>query len=185
MGGLGSRALNLLLPGLGVAANVAGNAYYGAGPLGGLRNQFAGPGNVQRQGIDAPGVQVPDATGAIGLGHLGMPATGGFMPSPYGPYAGGYQFQNPMAPSNINPISGLPNTQTSYGVSLPNYGGMPQTRNLGFGGGNYMTPGQIAGAGTYINDPWGETAAGFGVGAAGTPSIRQTGGDWAGHAYTK
>lgn len=65
--------------------------------------------------------------------NLGL---GGSMgPSAYGPYSGGYQFQGlPPAPTT----SGLPDTQTSYGVSLPNYGppasGLPSAPDVyGFG----------------------------------------------------
>lgn len=186
IGGIGSRALNFLIPGAGTAANVAGNAYYGAGPLGGVVSHFRQPGQVQPQGLDpAGGVSVPNVTGPIGIGNPSLNLPGGFMPSPYGPYAGGYQFPGPMAPAGptINPISGLPNTQTGYGVELPNYGGMPQApmggRPFGTAAGSF-TP---WGASSYQNDPWGETAAGFGVGAAQTASQRQTGSDWAGRQY--
>lgn len=187
IGGIGSRALNFLVPGAGTAANVLGNAYYGAGPLGGLVNQFRGPGGVQAQPLDpitggVTGGIVPP--GSIGM-NIGQPNLPGFTPSPYGPYAGGYQFPGPLSPTGptINPISGLPNTQTGYGVELPNYGGMPQApmggRPFGAAAGSF-TP---WGASSYQNDPWGETAAGFGVGAAQTASQRQTGADWAGRQY--
>lgn len=184
IGGIGSRALNFLIPGAGTAANIAGNAYYGSGPLGFLGNR--GPGQVQPQGLDQNygGVSVPNAAQTIAAPNMNLPS--GFMPSAYGPYAGGYQFPGPMAPMGptINPISGLPNTQTGYGVELPNYGSMPQApmmggRPFGTAAGSF-TP---WGASSYQNDPWGETAAGFGVGAAQTASQRQTGSDWAGRRY--
>ena len=71
-----------------------------------------------------PGVSAPN----VGM-RPGMSL--GFGPSQYGPYQGGYQFASQPT------ISGLPNTRTSYGVSLPNFGAMPQgnSRSPGFGGG--------------------------------------------------
>lgn len=135
LGGIGSRALNVVFPGLGTAANVAGNAYYGAGPLGGLVDRLRGPGDVQQQPLDFGGGVTPNFQPQIGGPNLNLPPTGGFMPSPYGPYAGGYQApsQMPQGP-NINPITGLPDMQAGY-AQLPNYGGQAapqQGQSLGF-----------------------------------------------------
>lgn len=169
LGGIGSRALNVIFPGLGTAANVAGNAYYGVGPLGFLGHD---PQKLTRQPFDfQAGVTPPSLPSMYQPANLNLPS--GFMPSTYGPYAGGYQFppgMNPPIEPSINEISGLPNTQSGYGVGLPNYGGMSQ-------GQNKPTPQLFANAvsgmggpfkSTFMNDPWGDTAAGFGVGI-GTP----------------
>jgi hypothetical protein len=172
LGGIGSRALNFVLPGVGTAANIAGNAYYGAGPLGFIGRNMGQPGGVQPQPITGPGggVSVPDYMPQVGM--TPQMQQGGFMPSPYGPYASGYQF--PMQPApDINPISGLPNTQTGYGVSLPNYGQTTPQRQVsptGFltghgSGGPYKS--------TFMNDAWGDTAAGFGIGI-GAPGQTQS-----------
>lgn len=169
LGGIGSRALNVVFPGLGTLANVAGNAYHGGGPLAGLFNR---PQQLTRQPLDFQAGVTPN----LAPMQMGGPSNlmSGFTPSPYGPYAGGYQLPNPLqAPSNINPISGLPNTQTGYGVSLPNYGGMQQPTNMPnvFANASRGSGGPFQS--TFTNDPWGETAAGFGIGIGAPGQIQQ------------
>lgn len=169
LGGVGSRALNVFFPGLGTAANIAGNAYHGAGPLGFLGRN---PGRITNQPYDVQaGVSVPNMMPPM---NPTFSLSNGFVQSPYGPYAGGYQLPNPLqAPSNINPISGLPNTQTGYGVSLPNYGGMQQPTNMPnvFANASRGSGGPFQS--TFTNDPWGETAAGFGIGIGAPGQIQQ------------
>lgn len=107
------------------------------------RNQIGQPdmGGIPQQ--PNPGVSVPNVGMNPGMnlgfpGAIGRPPMGGV--SNFGPYAGGYGF-GPQAPTT----SGLPNTQTSYGVSLPNYGGPTGPAN--FGGqpqGPLLTPQQQA-----------------------------------------
>lgn len=178
IGGLGSRALNFILPGAGTAANVAGNAYYGAGPLGGVVDRFRhNPQELTRQPMDfQAGVQIPGMPLQMGAPNFSIPS--GFMPSPYGPYAGGYQFAPGMTPGvepSINEISGLPNTQSGYGVSLPNYGQMtqPGPRPMQFSNATAGMGGPFKS--TYMNDPWGDTAASFGVGIGAPGSAMNLG----------
>lgn len=67
IGGIGSRALNFVLPGAGTVANTIGNAYHGSGPLGGLfnRTQPGAPSGVVTPGQfmpfnpPSPGVSMP------------------------------------------------------------------------------------------------------------------------------
>ena len=170
IGGIGSRALNFVLPGAGTAANIAGNAYYGSGPLGGLFNR---PQRLGQQISDfQASVTPPSLPSMYQPANLGLPS--GFMPSPYGPYASGYQFPGQQIPAgpDINPISGLPNTQAGYGVNLPNYGQIqqPATMPTVFANASRGSGGPFQS--TFINDPWGETAAGFGIGI-GAPGQTQ------------
>lgn len=93
------------------------------------------------------------------------------MPSPYGPYAGGYQFPQQPAPPSINPITGLPDINAGY-AQLPNYGQMAPQRTSPSAG--FLTGHGSGGPfkSTFQNDPWGETAAGFGIGI-GAPGQTQ------------
>lgn len=116
-----------------------------------------------------PGVQVNDIGDAPMSGGL---QTGGSLagmvsprqgPSNFGPYQGGYQFGTP-APTT----SGLPNTPTSYGVSLPNYGGQMQAPMQG----PQLTPEQLAEqARIDKNNSYGSPSM------FATGGVRQTGGD--------
>jgi hypothetical protein len=60
IGGLGSRALNMFVPGAGTLVNAVGNGYYGQGPAARFFNN--GPGEIQREQfgfdtrLDVPGI---------------------------------------------------------------------------------------------------------------------------------
>lgn len=66
----------MFFPGLGTAANVIGNAYHGAGPLGGVVEHFRNtPQQIPRETFSPGpyGVSVPNI-GFPGMGGMGMPA---------------------------------------------------------------------------------------------------------------
>lgn len=102
----------------GEAAGGVANPYSSLSPSGQWGQSSSGlPAFETSYGVDLPNY------GGTAPGALAGMVGGGQGASPYGPYQGGYQFApRPQAPTT----SGLPDVQTSYGVSLPNYGGQEQ-----------------------------------------------------------
>src|SRR3546814_7573647 len=71
-------------------------------------------GDVQRERLDMPGMQVQGQRLAP---QLFGPSTFDFSQPGFGPYASGYQM--PSSPSLMQQ-AGIPTQQTSYGMTLPN-----------------------------------------------------------------
>lgn len=77
LGGIGSRALNMFVPGAGTLVNAVGNGYYGQGPAARFFNN--GPGDIQREhfGFDTS-LNVPNIGMNTGIGmsapQIGQPA---------------------------------------------------------------------------------------------------------------
>lgn len=93
IGGIGSRALNVVAPGLGTVANTIGNGLYGSGPLRGVLdangNGLGGSespqiGGVQREtiGLQPGRVQPNLGFGSAGVSFGGMPASSPGWSSP-------------------------------------------------------------------------------------------------------
>lgn len=114
------------------------------------------------------GVNVPDANGEV-QSQWGSINGGLSRLASYGPNQGSYGY-GPPPPTT----SGLPNTQTTYGVSLPNYGGMP-------GGGPQapvLTPQQQA-----EQDRIAKNNSYGGPSTFASPNNRQSGANIWGHRY--
>lgn len=82
IGGLASRGLNFLVPGAGTLANIAGNAYYGQGPLAGVaqgvRGLFQGTGSQYGNAFN-PGFTYGQSSNMYGIPDVGQGGLNQYM----------------------------------------------------------------------------------------------------------